>query len=66
MPTSPRNSANKTRPPRSGRALIECIVSALLLSVTMFALVESTRGTLALADDAALITRAQALATTRR
>jgi Tfp pilus assembly protein PilV len=51
--------------PRCGRALVECIVAALLLSVTMLALVATTRGTLALSDDSQLITRAQSLATTR-
>jgi Tfp pilus assembly protein PilV len=50
---------------RAGRALVECIVAALLLAITALALATSTRGTLALADDAQLVTRAQALATTR-
>jgi Tfp pilus assembly protein PilV len=50
---------------REGRALVECLVAALLLSVTTLALAATARGTLALSDDAQLITRAQALATTR-
>ncbi|MEO7997960.1 MAG: hypothetical protein ABI852_10975 [Gemmatimonadaceae bacterium] len=56
---------NQSRNSRDGRALVECIVAIFLLSVTALSMAATVRGTLALADDAALVTRAQSLATTR-
>ncbi|MEP6765590.1 MAG: hypothetical protein ABJB66_14845 [Gemmatimonadaceae bacterium] len=53
------------RKSRGGRALVECIVAALLLSVTGLSLAATARGTLAEADDSQLISRGQALTTTR-
>ncbi|MBC8088550.1 MAG: hypothetical protein H7Z40_14895 [Phycisphaerae bacterium] len=50
---------------RAGRALVECVVSMFLLAIVALATLANTRGTLALADDAALVTHAQALAVTR-
>lgn len=51
--------------PRDGRALVECIVAIFLLSITALSMAATVRGTLALADDAELVTHAQSLATTR-
>lgn len=50
---------------RRGRALVECIVAIFLLSITALSMAATVRGTLALADDAALVADAQSVATTR-
>lgn len=60
---SVRNSRHPEN--RDGRALVECVVAMFLLAVVALATAASTRSTLALADDSALVTRAQALAVTR-
>ncbi len=60
-----RNGACPSVPNRNGRALVECIVAALLLSITGLSLAATARGTLAQADDAELIAKAQSLTTTR-
>ena len=59
----PRTGATTRR--RRGQALVECIVAIFLLAVTALTTAASVRGTLALTDDATLVSRAQALATTR-
>lgn len=61
----PRRGQPRRAELRAGRALVECIVAALLLSVTGLSLAATARGTLAQADDSQLISRAQALTTTR-
>ena len=63
--SQPRRGQLKRAQLRPGRALVECIVAALLLSVTGLSLAATARGTLAQADDSQLISRAQALTTTR-
>jgi hypothetical protein len=50
---------------RNGRALVECLVSIFLLAITSLSVAATTRSTLALADDSALVTDAQAMVTTR-
>lgn len=63
-----RNQAARTHVTsshRRGRALVECIVAIFLLAITALTMAASVRGTLALTDDATLVARAQALATTR-
>lgn len=54
-----------SKTPRDGRALVECIVAIFLLAMTALSMAATVRGTLALADDASLVTHAQSLATTR-
>ena len=50
---------------RHGRALVECIVAIFLLAATALSLAATARGTLSLADDAILVSHAQAMTTTR-
>lgn len=50
---------------RRGRVLIECIVAIFLLAATALSLAATARGTLSLADDAILVSHAQAMTTTR-
>lgn len=64
-----KNTARKTLDSlnrrRHGRALVECIVAMILLAITALSMSATVRGTLSLVDDATLVTRAQAMATTR-
>ena len=55
---------NRTRAttPRVGRALVECLVAALLLSVAALALTAVVQSSATLMDDATLVARAQAAA----
>lgn len=48
--------------PRAGRALVECLVAALLLSVAALALTAVVQSSATLTDDATLVARAQAAA----
>ncbi len=48
--------------PRVGRALVECLVAALLLSVAALALTAVVQSSATLTDDATLVARAQAAA----
>lgn len=64
-PTAARKNQGNAARQRRGRALVECIVAALLLAITGVTFAATARGTLAQADDAALLSRAQALTTTR-
>lgn len=50
---------------RSGRVLIECIVAIFLLAISTLSIGATTRGALAMSDDASLVSDAQALSTTR-
>ena len=58
----PRTSRPRISRPRQGRLLVECAVGALLLSGGAVALAGATRSVAMLADDAALVARAQARA----
>lgn len=65
MNHSARGSRAFCNHPRRGRALVECIVAMFLVAVTALSMAATVRGTLSLADDATLVARAQAMATTR-
>ena len=55
---------NRRQPttPRVGRALVECLVAALVLSVAALALTAAVQSSATLTDDATLVARAQAAA----